>query len=59
MNPIFNSTVNPLQEHLTNQETIRKDNCFIGYFFAFCIGIILCYLLMKRNEPLETKEHET
>ncbi len=59
MNPILYNLSNPLQEHLINQETIRKNNCFTGYFFAFCLGIILCYLLMKRNVSLQTKEPET
>ena len=51
MNPIFNNSLNPLQEHLIKQDTIRKQNSSLGYCFAFVLGLIVCYIFMKNLIP--------
>lgn len=51
--------MNPLQEHLAKQETIGKQKNIIGYCLAFCIGLIVCYLIMRGQISLRTKEEET
>jgi hypothetical protein len=59
MNPIFNNFSNPLQEHLINQESLKRQNSIIGYGLAFCLGLIVCYILMKSYMSHRTKEEET
>ena len=59
MNPIFSNSFNPLQEHLIKQETKRNQNSFIGYCIAFCLGFIVCYVVMKNQTPPRTKVEET
>jgi hypothetical protein len=51
MNPIFNNFTNPLQEHLVSQVSIKRQNSFIGYCFVFCLGFVVCYVVMKNQTP--------
>jgi hypothetical protein len=53
MNPIFNNSINPLQEHLIKHDTIRKQNSLIGYCIAFSLGLIVCYVVMKTRSQTE------
>ncbi len=46
MYPISINSMNPLQEHLTNQGAIQKQNNIIGYSLAFFLGIIVCLVII-------------
>lgn len=59
MNQNFNNMLNPLQEHLAKQDTTRKQNSLIWYSLVFFLGIIVCYLVMKSQTSLRTKEEKT
>jgi hypothetical protein len=59
MNTSFESYLNPLQDHLQKQENIKRQNSIIGYGLAFCLGLIVCYILMKSYMSHRTKEEGT
>jgi hypothetical protein len=59
MNQNFNNLFNPLHEHLISQETIRKQNNLLGYFLAFCLGALVCYVVIKSMSSPVIQVNET
>jgi glucose-6-phosphate-specific signal transduction histidine kinase len=59
MNPIFSNSLNPLREHMVQQETKRRQNSIIWYSLIFFLGFIVCYLVMRSQTSFRTKEEDT
>jgi len=59
MYPNFYNFINPLQEHLVKQEETRRHNSLLGLCFAFCLGLIVCYLVIKNQTSTGASEEET
>ncbi len=59
MKMIYNNSLSPLEEHLVKQETIATQKSIIGYCLAFCIGLLVCYLVMKSLTSTRTKAEES
>jgi len=47
MNPSFYQSINPLQEHMINQEKFRKQNILGLFCIAFLLGGIFCFVVMS------------
>jgi hypothetical protein len=58
MKMIYNNSINPIQEHLVEQETLRRHCNLIGYFLSFCLGIFVWYLVTKIQAAHRIKEAE-
>jgi hypothetical protein len=59
MNPNFANMINPIQEHIQIHETYRRQNSIIGYFIAFCLGALVCYVVIKSMSSPGIQVNET
>lgn len=59
MNPIFNNSLNPLREHMVQQETTRRQTSLVWICFAFFLGTLLCYIVMRSQTSPGIKEDKT
>jgi hypothetical protein len=51
MNQNFYHSINPLQEHMINQEKFRKQNSLGIFCIGLLLGTIICFVVMN-NLPL-------
>jgi hypothetical protein len=58
MNPILINSLNPLEEYIVQHETVKRQNSFMLFTFAFLLGMAICYLAMKYQRTLKKEEEE-